>query len=309
MQAIVSDLNAYGTDARYSAMADFAELVAYCAGRDVTEGYVADLVNDYDGNVPDDKFGVGDPALDELPRTRQERASEFTSKVFGLLKSRRQALGTGYPFRFVSSGVLRYAPRSAGPQPYLGLLAITAIHAFDLDVDFEPRLAFESVVAEALRGTNLIVVNLSKLRRKCGSYPKALRAGLGTHGIRCDPDVVVRRLRAHEQGVDVVAAIAWGDLRMGRLTMLCQVTCGNSDSWQEKIGEPRTEDWRKMMGETVLPVAALAVPHHVEDLNLAYLSESGRIVIDRLRLCRLLRSVPRALVRASELLAAAPIEP
>jgi hypothetical protein len=292
-----ANIDAYGTYARTSALADFAELYAWTAGP-LSEAALADLINDNGWvrrmhdlvRLPDDPREDEAVEMDEEATeggVEEEPWSAAAGSVFDLLRERADTLSDSYPFSV--SDVLE---RRNGVGPYrdlyLALLALTLSHAYGVSCDdLDPKQVFEDTVEATLSSRGLLATNVGRHGRGRGYFDEAVIDAGTEIGLRPTPTEGTRRVYANDEKVDAVAHLSWDDDRNACWTFIGQATCAASDEWPKKLGEPGPEAWRKYLGITVLPRPFLAVPHHVEQPMFEYLvGQDGRMVLDRLRLCR-----------------------
>lgn len=133
----------------------------------------------------------------------------------------------------------------------------------------------------------MLTTELGKIRRETGTFIDALERCCAELQLRATPEAASYKREAHDEGVDVLGHLWWGDHRPGRWVFLGQVTCGKSNTWPEKSREPAVGQWRALLGMHVNPHVFLAVPHHVPERAAEYLAqkhESG-MLLDRLRIC------------------------
>lgn len=279
---IEPNIDAYGTDARPGALADHLEILAW-HGRPARFASLGNMIED---NRWDRKVGQPFTTGEDEP----EEPDDLVEQVRTALVERAAVLGDRYPFEITSWGLR--SPSGAPPTTYHALLAITATHAHGISAPSDPRQVFEEVVADYMRQLGLLAVDFGALRRSVPNIMTALgqlRPALELSGPFGTP---IYRKAAHDAGVDVVSHLWQRDHRPGRWLFLGQVTCGTSDTWSNKIGDPKVEAWRQWLGDILAPQAFLAVPHHVEVLHLGSLLQDGRaMVLDRLRLARLERQL------------------
>lgn len=285
---ISADIDAYGTYARFSALADFLEVCAVKQAR-VGSERLADLISDNRWQLRDIFVGPDDDdeaEADRLP-VRLDSAREAADSVFSVLKERADALEEGYPFQFKESHIELKPNTKPKDHPYLKLLAITITHAFQLCKDPDPTRVFETVVADSLRSLVNNVVDFSGVRRGASSFEEALEEAASMMGLVAKPKSAWRSSRAQDSGVDTIGHLSWGDDRGGVWSVIGQATCARSDAWERKLSEPKPGRWREFLNVRPAPMVFLAVPHHVEASHLNSLVQDERgIVLDRLRLAR-----------------------
>jgi hypothetical protein len=133
----------------------------------------------------------------------------------------------------------------------------------------------------------LQAVNVGAISREGHDFRETVRRSGTAVGLQPTPTAGVTLTYAKEDGVDALAHLPWGDHRAGAWVFLGQATCGKSDSWAGKMGEPKPPTWKLLLNCGVLPLAFLAVPHHVEPSHWAKLTQDhGKVVLDRIRLVR-----------------------
>ena len=288
------NVDAYGTYARASAIADFLEVAALHGARP-RQANVADYIQDVSWGAkihetylsPSQAGGAADVEGEGLGSDAEEAAE----RVFAMLRQRAEVLGALYPFRTLSQGnVLELV--DSGPNQYLGLLGITVAHALDIQTDLNPRDVFEETVSRALEGPSQRSLNFSLFRKDYSSFPDALDAAGPVLNLRPTPLAAPVSLFAQDAGGDVLVHVEDGYTpgdSFGAWIMVGQVTCGQSDTWEKKLGEVHGPAWRDRLNSALEPQAFLAVPHHVERNHLEHLvTGSNRMVLDRLRLTRML---------------------
>jgi hypothetical protein len=290
---IEPEKDAYGAEADTSHLADYLELLAL-ADRPLRRAELADYLADlkwtvrsrelYHQGVP---VGGGEPDEDELDGgTGVSPATEAADRVFEVLADRAELLGDLYPFEVSGSELTRRAP-DARHDVYIALLAITVAHHYEVATDEAPERVFEDVVAQVMSSRGLLTVDMAAAGRGSGDFRDAVRNAADGIGLVSAPDAAPSRTHANEEGVDTVSHLSWSDKRPGHWIFIGQATCGQSGTWQRKIQEPWPDQWQPMLGSSVTPWAYLAVPHHVETPQMSHLSVgTGRLVLDRLRLCR-----------------------
>jgi hypothetical protein len=293
--AIQASIDAYGRYARASNLADYLELLAL-VDQTLNRKGVADLISDRtwiakmdelfevpgaveargDFEEPDQSEG----ATDDEPGVPQ------ANRVFDVLDERIDLLGDLYPFTIndelaVKDGI------AARESPYVAVLALTLAHAHQVDVGHDPTRLFEDLVARTLRERGLNAVNVGAVSREAADFKDTIeRSGVAVE-LQPTPDAAITLKNANEEGVDALAHLPWGDVRPGLWAFLGQATCGKSDSWSAKIEQPKPQMWKEVLNLGILPLAFLAVPHHVESHHLSKLvRDSSKLVVDRIRLVR-----------------------
>lgn len=289
-------MDAYGKEADGSALADYVELLAL-ADESLSVADLADIIKDNNWKVRSRELihipqnEVRDP--DEEPSEDvveggliEEPSLETARWVFELLAERQELLGELYPFE-VEGVRLNLRGGCAGPGPYLSLLAISIAHAYEVERVPNPRVTFERVVARALAARGVATVDMANCRRGQPDFVTALRLAADVVGLDASPNAAPYRNAAQEAGVDTLSHMSWGDLRPGHWIFIGQATCGKTETWPAKIGEPAPGVWGPWLGSLVSPLPYLAVPHHAEEHHLEELTTAHRVLIlDRLRICR-----------------------
>src|SRR5437867_644432 len=80
--------------------------------------------------------------------------------------------GDGYPFRL--NGCTLEIVGGAAESPYVALLSMSLVHAYDIECPEAPEHVFESTIAKVVESRGLLVANLGEVRRACGSFEEAL---------------------------------------------------------------------------------------------------------------------------------------
>jgi hypothetical protein len=289
--------DAYGPDAERSHLADWLELLAL-AGQPLAEAELADHLRDTNWTVRSREL-YHSPEGDAEPSEDQQDGGagvsppvEAAGDVVGILESRAYALGDRYPFGFDGRALTAMDPVEEHHRPYLALLAITVAHHYEVDGGHRPERVFEGVVAAVLRARGLVTCDFGAVTRSAADFREAVK--VAAHEVRTVPneEAAPSRECASDEGVDTISHLDWGDLRPGHWLWIGQATLGKSNTWHRKILEPRVAQWRALLGSELDPIGYLAVPHHVEEEQLHYLtSTNARLVLDRLRLCRYLPEV------------------
>ena len=287
--------DAYGREADTSHLADYLELLAL-SGRPLKRANLSDYLADSDWPVRSrELFHTADPpgADTEPPEDELESgpgpspADEAAGRVLDLVADRATLLGVRYPFLIDDVQVTVGDLVPEHHDPYLALLAITVAHHYQITVPAAPEHAFEAAVASVMSGRGLATVDMGEAGRAAGDFRDAVRIAGETIGVLPAPEAAPTREHANEEGVDTLSHLTWGDTRPGHWLFIGQATCAKSPEWARKITEPKPAQWAKLLGSAVPPIAYLAVPHHVESPHMLHISDrEGRLVIDRLRLCR-----------------------
>ena len=291
------NVDAYGTYARASAVADFLELLALNGTR-LRRGAIADYIGDVQwGSRTDEIFLSPEDFVqgpDELGEGLGSDDDDAATRVFAVFGRRAECLGERYPFR-VDIGEQTLEALDRSPSPYLALLGITIAHAFDVDTVLAPTEVFEDTVARALQRAGHMSLNFSRFRKQHTTFEKALVAAGPAINLRPTPQVAERSRFAQDGGCDVLAQVNSGYLPgcgPGAWALVGQVTCGQSDTWERKLGEVAAPAWRDRLAVVLPPQVFLAIPHHAERNHLASLVKGKeQMVLDRIRLTRMLTDV------------------
>ncbi len=291
--------DAYGAEADTSHLADYVELLAL-AGRTLRRADLSDYLGDLNWLVRSRELyhaaGPGtpdaEPSQDELESgPGVSPADEAAARVFDLLSDREALLSDRYPF--VNDGVqLNAVDLIEGHRLYLALLAITVAHHYDVAAPAAPEYAFEAIVADAMAARGLLTIDMGEAGRASNDFREAVRSAGEAIGVLPSPDAAPSKEHANEEGVDTVSHLSWGDTRPGHWLFIGQATCAKSGEWGRKMSEPKPGQWGRLLGSVIRPIPYLAVPHHMETPQMLHLSTGdGRLILDRLRLCRHLPSV------------------
>ena len=286
----------YGPEADRSNLADYIELLAL-ADAPMSPGDLADYLADTTWTVRSRELYVN--AADEVNEDSQDGGAEtipqqqWAEDVFAMCEYRGELLGENYPFEHTAGRLKRRAHHSRH-DPYLALLAITVAHHYDVAVAGPlPERAFEEVVHHVMIQRGLETSNLGAAGRRVNSFMERVDEAGREIGVAATPQAAVSRAHANDEKVDVISNLSWGDQRVGHWIFVGQSTVGRSNTWQVKMMQPRPPQWRDLMNSTVLPIAYLAVPHHIEDEQLLDLTRGDeRLVLDRIRLVRHMGAPP-----------------
>lgn len=289
------DVDAYGSKARASAIADFVELWAI-SGTNPSAADVGDYIADVGWaqklhelyTVPP---GGADDSADDL-----EFGTDGTvaaRRVFDVLDERSATLGSHYPFRKDNERCFFTGNASS---PYLVPLAIAVAHAYSITTPQVPSVVFEDTVARVLEAHARRAVNFSHIRAQHpaanGGFDAAVIDACRLVGLRGTPTAHNRAVHANDEKVDTIVHLDWGDRRAGAWTMVGQVTCAKSDDWFGKLQEVPAGGWALFLGELIEPQVFLAIPHHIESRHLHNLVGGYRkLVVDRLRIALWLDTV------------------
>jgi hypothetical protein len=126
------NIDAYGTYARASALADYLE-VAALQGIRITEAALARLVEENDWARLSRRQFLTVSNVEEDP-------DAWAATVYGIIRERAAVLGSDYPFDIGTSSIRCKLPRSSCfDSSYIALLAITVVHAWSLAVTGDPK--------------------------------------------------------------------------------------------------------------------------------------------------------------------------
>jgi len=295
---IAPAIDAYGTYARASSLADYLE-ISTLGGSRVDRAGLADLISDRSWIVkmdehftdpappaPRDDFEddeAGDGEIEDPPGAAQ------AGRVFDVLAERVELLGDDYPFDLSEDELSLKSGFDIRASSYVGILAITLAHAYPTTKPpHNPKKVLENTVTLALAERGFEAVNVGEISRKPKTDFRATVTQAGQLvGLRPTPTAAISNLKANEEGVDAIAHLPWGRHRAGSWVFIGQVTCARSDTWKKKAGEPSVTSWKAYLNVGIHPVAFLAVPHHVEARHLTKLvQDTDRLVLDRLGLTR-----------------------
>jgi hypothetical protein len=296
MTPVDPDIDAYGSKARASALADFLELMAI-DGVTLTRAALADLIADrswtrkmHDMINPPElplEEDVGEDLDEDDDGSAEDDPPGMPAalRVFDVLAEREELLGAAYPFDVTDHVVTLRAEATVEESLYIALLAMTVAHAYSVNTTYDPKRVFEATVDRALATMVPLTVNVGELSRQVRDFDETVRQAGRSVGLRPTPQAGFRLVHGNEQGLDVLGHCPVGDVRPGLWVFIGQVTCGSSDTWMGKIKEPSETGWRILLNTGCSPIAFLAVPHHAEADHLSHLvQDSDRVVLDRLRI-------------------------
>jgi hypothetical protein len=285
----------YGAEAERSHLADWLELLAL-VGKPLDVGELADYLKDNNWTVRSREL-IYEPQEEPTEDDQDGGAGitppeEVGDQILAVCERRLAILGTElYPFELEQRVPTLTAPQTAAHQPYLALLAITAAHHYDVECDQVPEQVFEGLVAEAMEARGLETCDLGTVGRRVNDFRETVRRAGDKIQLVANPEAAPSRTWANDEGVDTISHLSWGDMRPGHWLYIGQATVGNSGSWERKIMEPAPEQWQDFMASLMPALAYLAIPHHIEDQQIQYLTKKRRrLVLDRLRLARHLQA-------------------
>lgn len=289
----------YGPEADRSNLADYLELLAL-DGSPMSRGDLADFLRDANWTVRSRELYVNaggpepEPGEDlqdgGVEMTPQERWAE---EVFTICEARGTFLGSRYPFS-TGEDRLECRPFVCAHRAYLALLSITVAHHYELPTASSeaPERVFEELIGQVFENRGLLTCNLGALGRTGLNFRDRVLAAGHKIAVSATPEAAISRTHANDEKVDTISNLAWGDQRGGHWLYIGQATVGDSSTWQAKMMQPRPHQWQDLMSSVIVPTPYLAVPHHVEDAQLADLVRGDhRLVLDRMRIARYLRTI------------------
>lgn len=275
-----ANVDAYGSQAQRTCLADFLELEAI-SGRRPGEQHLADYISDAGWNVLSDERYF-EPASGLPSRTFD--SADVARQVFSTIETRLQVLGEErYPFR-IERGRIVYAALDDEWSPYLSLLAITIAHAFEVTLSIAPDRLLPKLVADVLNTMGVRAICFTDVREG-RTFVDAIAAAGEALLFDATPEEGLRSVNVNDAGADVVAGVGWGDHRVGVWAFVGQSTCGQSETWRKKAQEGSPGSWAIFLNTQIRPLSFLAVPHHIEPRHFGWLvQETDGVVLDRLRL-------------------------
>ena len=308
----------YGSHARPSALGDYLELLAINDVK-VSAETIADLVRDsqwtrllWETVTPEaesDRLAADGAQEESDLATSLDSAQEAARFVIAELCERQDVLADAYPFRVStdSGAVLERRSDVTDWCPYDALLLLTIAHASGVGTDdISLTDLFERVVEDSLRSGGLAT---ARLHDNGTDYASRATNAARRVGLAIDTFRSAHRLRAIDEGTDLISNLWPTDPRRGGTQFIGQATCAKSDEWKKKLTEPTPAHWRDMLGSNPAPLRYLAVPHHICDDYRRYLlgGEDHADVMDRLRLSLIERPILDDERRVCELLAEQPV--
>ena len=202
---------------------------------------------------------------------------------------RRQTLATrGYPFGITASGVQRsMAWDKSLPYAFQLLVALSGCYsgsriagaAWNRTAKLFEQLATEAV-SQYLNGSSL---NVGAPRQR--GVPKDFTDCLNHLSVQLNEQrggVPAYSSHTKDENVDVIGWIPFGDKRASQVIVLLQ--CAAGEHWKSKVTDISIEVWSQLINWTVRPLVAFAFPFVCESDEWDYLSRSGGILFDRLRI-------------------------
>lgn len=289
---IEADIDAYGKMNRSSSLADFVEFSALKEGS-FRHALMEDVLFDkwsLKRHIISQRPPAGREGHDNDSNDDGDSAEDFILRMKACLLERSSVLGSAYPFEIEDSKLTLKDGFNCKDSPYIELLFTTLVHAFKLAPKLLIHNHFETLASDAISSLGFVSVNLGELsRNNGGNIRRTLEALAQNVGIDFMIDNVAHRASANEEGADFFGLVNTGDTRKAQLTLIGQFTCGSSDDWLKKSGEPSPSFWSRIMDDPVHPIPFYAVPHHAESAAFDYLTDkSARVILDRLRLAKML---------------------
>jgi hypothetical protein len=325
MDALVLDVDAYGSRGQLTLMADYFELCCKTRPLPLTHKVIVDYLIDRKiriakfATVPLDLSDASDAteledddASDHMSVTdaRRQKAHEDATRIFELIRERQRYLGELYPY--ILHDGLTIIRRDEALLPYDVAVTQALRHAFLSDTDAPHD--FERFVAACFASTNWTVFHLAaEIRATPGS--KAKRFGrvfkklIPMLSVRKDVPRVVPE-HVHDHGADIVTRLPPIDDRPGCRTVIVQVTVGRDPTWKGKAADPPIAAWSDLLGDPLAPHVVVALPHHVERDQLHELVREGHgaTYFDRLRLLAHAPNLPKTDFHVAESVYAAGVE-
>jgi hypothetical protein len=276
--AVGPNVDAYGKYARAGALADYLEVRAL-HGQGMTAADLQDVAVQEGWSRKERRTIL---VQDDAPELDAEQWSEM---AFTEVDARIDILEEDYPFG-ITAGKLVYAgPPDPLDDPYIGLLALTVVHGWNLASPAKPTAVLEDVVRRVLEARSLLAADMGTGDRQGLTFEQNLLAQGQACGLMPTDKPRPRATHAKDAGVDTLGTIIWPDRRQGQWVFIGQATCGSSLTWKRKLKEPEGETWRSYLQEALRPQPFLAVPHHIDDRAWTYLMEPKiGVLLDRLRM-------------------------
>jgi len=294
----------FGAHAKASYCADYLELLAWtqkaprwgdydeylrAAAVRVAESYVGgDLArelagDDFDSDAAD--FG-GDAA--------------GVSKIFyvkNVIEERVELLGDEYPFEAHDDRLVFKREN----DNYLGLLSLCHLHVSKDSGGDSPARIFERTVSDSFRSAGFAAAVMGT--SSSSTFEEALLGVCSDLDLTGNPNGIAYSRWRKDDGADCIVKVPFGERRRrpGQWIFVGQATIAGSHRWLEKSRETSASAWRSYLCLHQDPGRFLAVPHHVQRDAWQYLTDrfDNGLVIDRLRICSMVRSTNPDLAAAA----------
>lgn len=272
------NIDAYGKYSRAGALADYLEVRAL-HGHGITAAELEDMAVDQGWSRKERRIILIE---DDNPEVDAEQWAEM---AFGAVDARTDILGDKYPFQLDAGCLVYSGPKDPRDDHYIALLALTVVHAWNLVRTVDPTVVFEDVVRRVLENRNLLAVDMGTGDRRGLTFEQNLFSQGRACGLSPTDKPRPRASHAKDAGVDTLATMIWPDRRQGQWIFIGQATCGSSATWKRKLNEPERETWRGYLQEALQPQSFLAVPHHIDQRQWAFLMQPKiGVILDRLRM-------------------------
>lgn len=276
--AVGPNVDAYGSYSRAGALADYLEVHAL-HGRGITPSELEDIAVEQGWSNKERRMVLveeDDPATD---------AEQWSEMAFGTVDARVDILDVKYPFRVDAGGLVYIGNPDPRDNEYVALLALTVVHAWDLVRTVEPTAVLEDIVRRVLESRSLLAADMGTGDRQGLTFEENLLHQGQACGLSPTKNPRPRAAHAKDAGVDTLGTMIWPDRRQGQWVFIGQATCGSSVTWKRKLNEPERETWREYLQEALQPQSFLAVPHHIDQRQWAYLMKpKAGVLLDRLRM-------------------------
>jgi len=220
------------------------------------------------------------------------REAELASKIFDVVRERRQISPEQYPFDVQDEVVcVRTQDFTTDHAIYLRLLELTLSHSLNVTRERNPRDEFEEWSVLALGGLGYKSSGLMS-QSEASSFKDRLKGvSLALGNLVFYPENAAVRRKQKDAKADVIATHDLNeDRRPGRHFWVGQATCSKSDKWYNKSREVSADLWKLLTMNMMHPVSALLVPHHATWNHLSELAQNGSVpIFDRMRICLMLR--------------------
>lgn len=276
--AVAPNVDAYGKYARAGALADYIEVHAL-HGHGITAAKLEDIAVEQGWSRKERRMILvedDDPEVD---------AVVWSEMAFGAVDARLDILQGGYPFEVEAGSLVYVGETTPREDPYVALLALAVVHAWNLVRPVEPTVVLEDVVRRVLESRGMLAVDMGTGDRQGLTFEQNLLVQGRACGLSPTDKPRPRATHAKDAGVDTLGTLIWPDQRHGQWVFIGQATCGSSTTWKLKLQEPERETWREYLQEALPPQSFLAVPHHIDQWHWAYLMQPKQgILLDRLRM-------------------------